>query len=395
MGGFAVKIVRCGQLWDGLSPDFRPGMRLVVGDDGRISALEPDSGPVPGGAEVVDLTECWVVPGFVDCHDHLGLEVGDEEAQAREPDGWTAVRGVRHAYEMARGGITTVRDVGGKNYLDVYWARALGQGFFPGPRVVRCGKAICRTGGHAWYFCLEISGPDEARRAVRENLRTGADFIKVMISGGVSTEGSSPTTQDLTDEEIRVLIEEAHRAGRKVAAHLYGGRGADVAVEAGLDSVEHGSFLSREQLALMARQGTFLVVTHGVMAQAYGSEAVPEFWKPKLRAVLDSYSSVIAAARELGVKVAVGGDGIHGRPDLEVEALAANGFSSHDALRAITANGAELCGLADETGTLEPGKWADLVGLAANPLEDVAAVREVRYTMRQGREQFPGFAPPL
>lgn len=384
------KVILCGRLIDGTGRPPLEEAQILVDGDGRIEAVDQESA-VPPGAEVVDLRDYTVIPGMVDCHDHLCIDVGDEHAQALESDQYHIVKGLFNARTMVAGGITTVRDVGEKNYNDVTLREALNAGLFPGPRVISCGKFICRTGGHGWYFGIEVNGPDDVRRAVREQIKHGAQQIKAMISGGVSTRGSDPRGQELSDEEIRVLIEEAHRANRKVAAHIHGGPGARIAIEAGLDTLEHGIYLEREDLELMARHGTWLIVTYGVMVVAMEQPDVPAHYRQKAAAAAVGYVQRIRWARELGVRVAAGGDGVHGRPSLELRALVEAGFTPMEALQAMTIRGAEVVELADEIGTVEPGKWADLVAIDGDPLADVAAVDRVRYVMRAGVEQFPVF----
>lgn len=385
-----MKLVLCGRLviGDGSSP-IQNG-RVLVDVDGRISKVGgPDLDP--GNAEIVDLSAYTVIPGLVDAHDHLCIDTGDEHAQALESDQFHIVKGLRNARRMVQGGITTLRDVGEKHYNDVVLREALNSGEFPGPRVISCGEFICRTGGHAWYFGVQVNGPDDVRRGVREQLKHGAQFIKAMISGGIGTKGSDPEGQELTDEEIQVLMAEATRAGRKVAAHIHGGPGARVAIEAGLHTLEHGIYLTREDLALMAERGTFLVVTYGFTEMALTTPGVPEHFVTKARTAQQHYVQRIAWARELGVKVAAGGDGVHGRPALELQALVKGGYTPAEALRAMSQGGAAVVGLEAEIGTIEPGKWADLVAVSGDPLSDVKALDQVQFVMKAGMQQFPYF----
>lgn len=386
-----MRVVICGQLIDGTGKGAVSGAKVFIGDDGRISRVESAGSDSPEGVEVIDLSEYTVIPGLVDCHDHLCIDTGDEHAQALESDQYHIAKGLRNARRMVQGGITTLRDVGEKHYNDVVLREALNSGEFPGPRVISCGEFMCRTGGHAWYFGVEVNGPDDVRRAVRQQLKNGAQFIKVMISGGIGTKGSDPTGQELSDEEIQVLIAEAHRAGRKVAAHIHGGPGARVAIEAGLDTLEHGIYLTREELALMAERGTHLVVTHGFIDAALSLPGVPEHFVTKSRVAKENYQQRIQWAHELGVKVAAGGDGVHGRPVLELQALARGGFSPLEALRAMTMGGAELLDMQADIGSIERGKFADLVAVEGDPVKELTAIDKIRFVMRQGVEQFPYF----
>lgn len=386
-----MKLVVCGRLIDVKGGGSTVGARLLVGDDGRI--LKVGGPELNGGdAEVVDLSAYTVLPGLIDSHDHLTIDTGDEHAQALESDQYHVVKGLRNARRLVRGGITTLRDVGAKHYIDVTLREALNGGEFPGPRVISCGEFICRTGGHAWYFGVQVNGLDDVRRGVREQLKHGAQFIKVMISGGIGTLGSDPVGQELSDEEIRVLLAEATRANRKVAAHIHGGPGARVAVEAGLHTLEHGIYLGRDDLALMAEKGTIMVVTAGFAELALTLPGVPEHFREKSKRAIESYTQRIAWAKELGVKVAAGGDGVHGRPTMELRALLKGGFTPLEAIQAYTLRGAEVVQMESDIGTLEPGKFADLIALKGDPLTDIAAIDEVRYVMKAGVEQFPHFA---
>jgi imidazolonepropionase-like amidohydrolase len=191
----------------------------------------------------------------------LGLDLGDEHAQALEHDFRNVLRGVRNARRVLSAGITTLRSVGEKKHLEAHLRDAISEGWIPGPRMVICGQFIMRTGGHCWYLGVEADGPDGLRQAVREQIKNGADFIKLMVTGGSSTPGSIPTQSDYTDEEIQAAIEEAHRLGRPVAAHIGGGSGAKAAIEAGIDSIEHGVYLTDEDLSKMADKGIVLCAT--------------------------------------------------------------------------------------------------------------------------------------
>jgi imidazolonepropionase-like amidohydrolase len=274
--------------------------------------------------------------------------------------------------------------VGEKNYMDVHWREAITAGWIPGPRLIICGKFIMRTGGHCWYLGTEADGPDALRRAVREQLKNGADFIKIMITGGSSTAGSVPTHSDYTDQEIQVAIEEAHRCGLPVAAHVHGGSGARAAIEAGVDSIEHGVYLSEEDLILMAKRKTVLCATYGVYTAASQLENVPDFMKESCSQAADHYLNTLGMAHKHGVKVVFGGDTYHADPASEFKGLIKAGFSPEEALQAGTINGAELLGLEDSIGKIEPGKLADLVALRGNPLDNPDALGDVFSVMKEG-----------
>lgn len=371
--------LKCGTLIEGNGGLLENALVEIRGDT-IVSVSQGGVAP----PDAVDLGDLCVLPGLIDCHDHLGLDPGDEKAQSLAPLPEICIRGVKNARKILDAGITTLRDVGERDFLDVHWKKAISEGVIPGPHMLISGRPIIRTGGHGWFLGREADGADEVRKAVREQLKAGVDFVKVMIGGGMTTENSQPTVPEMTREEILALVEEAHRAGKKVIAHIHGGAGADVAIDAGVDSIEHGVYLDGRQLEAMRDKGIFLVVTYGILQFYAESDDVPAFAKAKVRECIDRYGEVLKMARDVGTKVAVGADGFHGHPDVELAALCSAGFSTTEALRAVTTNAAELCGVDATTGTVEPGKRADIVAVAGNPLDDVASLRNVRFVCKAG-----------
>ncbi|MBW2427525.1 MAG: amidohydrolase family protein [Deltaproteobacteria bacterium] len=357
---------------------------ICIENEKIIEIHDAKSYKPPTGVTIRDWSNYTVIPGLVDCHDHLGLDLGDEHAQALEHDFRNVLRGVRNARHVLSAGITTLRSVGEKKHIEAHLRDAILAGWIPGPRMVICGQFIMRTGGHCWYLGVEADGPDALRRAVREQVKNGADFIKLMVTGGSSTAGSIPTKSDYTDIEIQTAIEEAHRLDRKVAAHIGGGPGARAAIEAGIDSIEHGVYLSEDDLALMAEKNTVLCVTYGPYAAASKLENVPEFMKDNCAQAAEKYLDTLAKAHQLNVRVVFGGDTYHADPKTEFKALIKAGFSPIEALRAGTLNGAALLGFEDCLGTIEPGKTADMVALGGNPLDLPDALEDVISVMKDG-----------
>jgi imidazolonepropionase-like amidohydrolase len=246
------------------------------------------------------------------------------------------------------------------------------------------GQFITRTGGHAWYFGDEADGVDAIRRAVRKQAKHGVDLIKVMATGGIGTKGSDPVAPGFTREEMIAAIDEAHALGYKVSAHIHGGPVARWAIDAGLDTLEHGIFLNDDDLRAMVDHGTYLVVTYGLIDAALALPHVPDFFKVKAAAAQASYDRVIARAVELGVKIAVGGDTYHADMPDELRGLVKGGMTPLDAIAAATRNGADAAGILNETGTIEVGKFADLVALDGDPLQDVGVVGRVKGVMKAG-----------
>ena len=328
-------------------------------------------------------TGLTAVPGFIDCHEHIGIDVGDEHAQSIDDASRIILRGVRALAGMTRGGVTTIRDCGERADVEPYWVEALENGTIPGPRVIRSVTPIARTGGHAWYLSAQTDGPDDIRGAVRRNVRAGADFIKVMATGGLGTIGSLPTRPEYTAPELFALVDEAHRLGRKVAAHAHGGEGVDQAIEAGVDSIEHGCLVTEKQLESMAGNGTALVVTMGVGLAFETDPEVPASIQAKMNSVNESYWKVLAQAREAGVSVVVGSDCVHGGVAQEMGYLVRAGFSPVEALTAGTAGAATLLGRG-ELGALTPGSAADIVLVDGDPSADIRAAERVRAVMTAG-----------
>ncbi|HXX39350.1 MAG TPA: amidohydrolase family protein [bacterium] len=375
-----MAVYRCGWLL-GASGALQKDWRLVA-EHGRIHTLEPWS---PTAEAYVDWSPYVVVPGFIDCHDHLGIEMGDEEAQAKEDPVTMTIKAVANARALLAAGVTTLRDVGEKDHYDVVWRRAVRAGTMMGPTLYISGQFIMRTGGHGWYMGYQADGPEEIRRAVRTQVRAGVDWVKGMITGGVSTAGLSPAAPEYSREEVHALVHEAHLRGHRVAVHAHGGDAVDWALEAGVDTVEHGVFLTDRQLEAMASRGTYLVATYGIIQQAATSPAVPDHYRTKSVEAIRQYAETLSMARAHGVLVAAGGDGWHGDPHSEAAGLVGAGYTPTEALAALTTNAARLLGLEREVGSLAVGATADLVALRGDPTADIAAIRQVAGVAQGGR----------
>ncbi|MFA7645094.1 MAG: amidohydrolase family protein [Thermovirgaceae bacterium] len=378
MASIESQFLRCGVLFDGnnVLKDT-----IIEISEGKIASIGKEPLDKKG---VWDLSDQTIIPGIIDCHDHLGLDPGDEREQSLAPTPWISLVGSANARKILGAGITTLRDVGEKDFIDVYWKKAITEGLIKGPNMLISGQPVIKTGGHGWYLGREADGKDEIIKAVREQVKQGVDFVKVMVGGGLTTLGSDPAFAEFSEEEVFSLVKEAHRCGRKVIAHAHGGVAADIAIEAGVDSIEHGVFLSRGQMESMRDKGIFLVVTYGIIEQIVQGENIPEFTKSKAKEYIKKYFEVISTAREVGTMLAAGGDGLHGRPDREMFALVSSGFSNRDAIRIMTSDSAKLCGIDAIAGTIEKGKRADIVGLRSNPLEKISNIRDVQFVCRNG-----------
>jgi imidazolonepropionase-like amidohydrolase len=385
-----------GTLIDGTGAEPVTG-RAVVVDGGSIVAVVPDA-QAPRG-ERVDLAGHTLLPGLINCHVHLclGAEADPVRPLRDEPASVTTIRALVRARESVEAGVTTVRDLGGRDYVEMAVRRAVHEGWAPGPRILAAGKAICMTGGHGWWVGREADGPDDARKAVREQLKAGADVIKLIATGGVMTPGVEPGASQLTGEEMRAAVDEARRAGRRTAAHAQGSDGIAAAVEAGITTIEHGIFLTEEIVARMKARGTYLVATLNAPAaiSAGGLAAgIPDFMVRKSDAVVPAHIASFQLARRTGVRIAAGSDAgtplnRHGDYAAELELMVKHGMAPLEAIRAATAVAAEALGLAEETGRLAPGLAADLIAVAGNPAERIQALGDVRMVLARGRPVRP------
>lgn len=384
---------RAARVIDGSSPGVLEDAAVLV-EDGLIGWVGR-AGEVPRAAqENVDLGDVTLLPGLIDTHVHLVWSASAEphELVERESRAVTTLRCARNCALQLRAGVTTVRDVGATDAISVDISHAVELGVLPGPRVVAAGRAVAMTGGHGWFLGREADGPDAVRRAVREEMKAGATCIKLMASGGVYGHAEEPGSPQLTVEEMRAGVEEAHKAGRKVAAHAYSVSAINNALQAGVDSIEHGSFLDRETAEKMRDRGVFLVPTMSVYAamSTKGPElGAPQYVTRKTAEVLDASREAFRLALETGVPVAAGTDcGAPGHPHGtlvdEIRLMARSGADPMRAIRAGTADAADLLGLADEIGTLEPGKHADLLAVGGDPSHDIEALLDVRLVLRDG-----------
>ncbi len=371
--------VRCGTLIDGTGGELRRNAAVEIQED-RVVAIHAHP---PAGTAALDWSAYTVIPGLIDAHDHLTMDLGDEELQSREPEVWTALKGAGNAARILASGITTVRDCGARRHLDLQLRQAIQSGLIRGPRLLLSGVPVTITGGQCWFLGGEVDSPAEIRRLIRQQVKAGVDWIKVFVTGGAATKGSNMLRAAFSAEELRIIVEEAHEAERKVVAHCHGGLGARDAAEAGVDTLEHGVYLPREDLELLAERGIPLVITFGVYERGMHAAEVPVFFREKCAGVMAKYLETIALAREVGVRIAVGTDTVHRDLVAELRALKKAGYTNAEALQASTRVSAEILQL-PSVGTVEREKMADLVALGGNPLEDLEAVGRVRGVIHGG-----------
>jgi imidazolonepropionase-like amidohydrolase len=358
--------------------------QIIEIEDGTITSITPAEEWVGTGIEVHDASQHVIVPGFVDCHDHLTISGGDEVEQALRPLTRQAVTATVVARTMIESGITTVRTLGDSDAMDMKAKRAIEEGLIPGPSIIPAIAPITRTGGHAHFMGTIADGEDAVRQAVRKHLEGGAEWIKVMASGGNSTPGSDPMVQEFTDAELLAIGDEAARAGLDVTGHLHGGTAVDTAIEAGFRSIEHGAFLDNNQLDKLAASGIWLVSTVGIGRAVADDPNAPSFYRAKAQRALEKRINMLGEARARGVKIAIGCDGNHGKVGIEAQALIDAGFEPLEALNSLTLEGARLCRVDDTRGSIVAGKQADLVVLGSNPLNDTNSYGDIRGVYREG-----------
>jgi imidazolonepropionase-like amidohydrolase len=372
------------RLFDGTGARARESVSLLV-EAGRIARLAEGGEPPPEGARAVDLGGRTLLPGLIDAHAHVGVSFPKPApAHGAEPllPGTVAHLLAAELREVLRMGITTMRDVGSLGDLVVEARQAMRYGAFDGPRLLTCGRIVSPTGPGGRFFegmYREADGPDDVRRAVREQLRYGADFVKVMTTGARSVELEDPDPAQLTGEELAVVVDETHRMGYRVCAHCEGLAGTELAIEAGIDTIEHGMYLNQrpDLLERMAANDQVLVPTLSFLLHVVGldpvDELAPSTWTPLLvelgRHNVEQAQLTVVAARDAGVRLAVGHDTAPLRSGMnELLRMIEAGLTTREALVAATSGAAYALGIAEHAGTVEPGKLADLVVVDGDPL---------------------------
>jgi imidazolonepropionase-like amidohydrolase len=397
-------VLRCGSLIDGVSDAPIEDAGIVIAGD-RIEAVAPFASIDIGDAPVTDLTDRTCLPGLIDAHAHILIATDDYQVDhLRRSSAYKALRGLHVVQQMLRAGWTTIRVLGD---ADVFYAHldvrtAIEEGLFEGPRIHGAGHYLSITGGggdlnfvgpehRPTADGLVVDGADAIRRVVREEVKFGSDWIKVLASGAMMSAGDDPTRAHFSPEELSVMVEEATRLGVPVAAHAHSTEGIKQAIRAGVRSIEHGTFLDDEGIRLMVEHGVYLVPTVYVgdyfLEEQTGSEAQAKM-NDLTRRFRQQQMEGIARAIRAGVRVAVGTDFV-GFPvrqgARELARMVEAGMSPMQAIRAATIVNAELLGRDDELGSIEVGKLADVIAVAGDPLADLALLEDVRFVMLGGR----------
>src|SRR6266702_1247102 len=416
-----VIALKAARLFDGKSKALITDGVIIVQGDKIVDA--GSNLPVPAGAQVIDLGDATLSPGFMDAHTHLTLDYSGNYNQRRLDEldlnvSEQAIKAVTFARATVEAGFTTVRDLGSRfvasrEFVDIALRNSINKGVIVGPRMLVATKGIGATGGHFdptsgfrdFLFGREpdytdgiANGPDDVRKAVRFEVKNGADVIKAAVSGGVLSLADEVDTPQLTPAEMAALVDESHRLRRKVAVHCHGDQAAREAIEAGVDSIEHGSFMKPETLTLMKKKGTYLTPTLMASEWIMGKLAnYPAALQAKGRAAAAARSEMFRNAVKMGIKISFGTDaGVfpHGDNAKEFALMVGLGMQPFDALRSGTSNDADLLGIGQAVGTLEKGKRADIVAMPGDPTADITATERVSFVMKDGKIIHNGPATP-
>jgi len=405
-------VLKAARLFDGKSNALLQNAVVIVQGDKIVDA--GSNLPIPSGAQVIDLGDATLAPGFMDAHTHLTADFSGNynERRLQQLDlnvSEQAIRATAFARATVEAGFTTVRDMGSRfvashESVDVALRNSINKGVIVGPRMLVATKGIGATGGHFdptggfrdFLFGREpdytdgiANSPDEIRKTVRFEVKNGADVIKAAVSGGVLSLGDEVDTPQLTPAEMTALVDESHRLRKRVAVHCHGDQAAREAIEAGVDSIEHGSFMKPETLTMMKKKGTFLTPTLMASEWIMGKlDNYPPALQAKAKAATAARSEMFRNAVKMGIKISFGTDAAvfpHGRNAKEFKLMVDLGMSAIDALKSAAGNDAELLGIGQKVGTLEKGKLADIIAMPGDPTSDITATERVSFVMKEGK----------
>jgi len=397
--------LQCGKLIDGISDDVQSEMTIVV-ENKMIESIENGFNQPANDESVIDLRNKTCLPGLIDMHVHLESETSPDNYIKRFTlnDADVAFDAVDYAKTTLMSGFTTVRDVGGIG-VNIALRDAINAGDITGPRIFTAGKSLATTGGHAdpsnnYNKDIEgdpgpkqgvLNGPDEARKAVRQRYKNGADLIKITATGGVLSLAKSGTAPQFTPEELAAIIETANDYGFHVAAHAHGTEGMQRAISAGVKTIEHGTYMDEETMQLMKEYGTYYVPTiiagKSVADSAKIPGYFPEIVQPKALAIGPKIQNTFAKAYKNGVNIAFGTDAgvfAHGQNAKEFVYMTEVGMPAMEAIQSATMVPARILNIADKTGSVEASKWADIIAVPLNPIEDISTLQNVIFVMKEG-----------
>ncbi len=400
-----TKYLHCGHLFDGTGKTFKTEQTIVV-ENGLIKSVENGYKEPPSGTSAIDLKDQYVLPGLMDMHVHIESQSNPKryENRFRDNPADIALEATQYCERTLMAGFTVVRDLGGSG-VNVSLQKAIARGFIRGPRIYTAEKAIATTGGHAdptngVRADLKgdpgpaegvINSVEDAQKAVRQRYKNGADCIKITATGGVLSVAKDGSGPQFTIEEVKAIVETANDYGMVTAAHAHGKEGMRRAVLAGIHSIEHGTFMDEEVMALMVKHGTWYVPT--ILAGNFVAEKAkepgfyPDLVVPKALAIGPQIQKTFAKAYKYGVKIAFGTDSgvsYHGDNAKEFQLMVEAGMPPVEAILSATVNTAALLRITDKAGTLQPGKWADVVAVKENPLDDITALQQVQFVMKGG-----------
>jgi imidazolonepropionase-like amidohydrolase len=392
-------LIRAGHIVD-VHTGSEPADQTIVVTGDRITAIAPTASmPKQAGDEEIDLRSLTVLPGLIDVHTHLTSDTNfDPYHELSTSVAKSALIGARNARVTLEAGFTTVRNVGAAGYADVDLRDAINEGLIEGPHMQVSGPPLGITGGHCDENLLPIAyhvqgdgvadGIEAVQHKTRETIKYGADLIKICATGGVLSKGDDPQASQYTLEEMQAIVADAHRLGRKVAAHAHGAQGILWAAEAGVDSIEHGSYMTDQDIAMMKKHGTYFVPTAYLVDWMQESGHLPPFYLQKMKDVSAVEKANAKKAIAAGIKVALGTDAAvypHGLNAHELDVYVNQfGMKPLAALQTGTLNAADLMGWSDKVGSLEAGKWADIIAVNGDPLQDVRILQRVNFVMKAG-----------
>src|ERR1700674_258433 len=391
-------VIRAGRLLDVKTGKTLTNQTIVIQGD-KIASVGPGTQGLDG-AQVVDLSNATILPGLIDAPTHITMTTNFGYSRLAISVPREALNGARNARVTLDAGFTTIRNVGASGFTDVALRDAINAGDVPGPRMLVSGPALSITGGHCDNNLLPFEshvhgegvadGVEAVQHKTREIIKYGADLIKICATGGVLSHGDNPQASQYTLEEMKAIVADAHRLGRKVAAHAHGAEGIRWASEAGVDSIEHGSYIDDAAIAVMKKNGTYLVPTLYLMDWFYENAekiGTPPELIAKGHEVMPAARKNVARAFAAGVKVGFGTDAAvypHGLNAHEFAVMVKLGLTPLQAIQAATINDADLLGWSDKVGSIEPGKWADIVAVDGDPLADVTTLERVKFVMKGG-----------
>lgn len=381
-------LVKTKGLIDGTGADLLPGGRIAV-EDGKIAAVGAAVDPA-GFDQVLDLSEYYVLPGLVDSHTHLSIvpAQGQQLVQLGLPAGRNILRSLPNIRRQLESGVTTMRIMGEEHFIDIDIKNAIEEGLLVGPRLFVGGIGIVATNGHG--VAITVSDTEyEVRKNIRKNFAKGADFVKIFMTGGMSSSRPPVDFCGFSRAEVAAAVEEATRMRTYVAAHAHGGPGVDLCIDEGVRTIEHGALLTQEQIDRMIEKDMWVVGTFSILFHPTGIEQT-DFSNPAIKSKVlrnrevaaDTFHRVLSS----GLNCALGTDSMHGLMSFEMECLTRFGAGNMEAIVAATKSGAELCMMQDKVGTLEAGKFADFIALKGNPLEDIRAMEDVELVYKGGEK---------